>query len=404
MVMSDVYLYEFRFDRIIAHDCGEIGNAEPYLWQVYFKIDGETMYYDTVSNSIQGQCKIVPTNGRHGNIPEMEDGDENDIPEDIGYYSDFLVPIPFVGNFSIQGFAGSLTILMEEDLVSDHGAECGYQALIDTLQEKLDSVMHDKFDELFELYFTEGDEGLNEYFENLKDEITDAIKKNVKEAIKEHQNWFQNFGSWLDPDNEIGSELKLYNTNDISPTLSENLDYRWNNEGDWEIKGNFTGLLIYPDEGYHCPVSSFTNFFKKEKDPANLKILDGVKGNFKLLRDFRTSIFGKYPGFGKWWRYFSKHTGEWLLISLHDKKIKEISLKLFSVLPHLAKYPEEKLSEELFLELIGYIDLLDRKANAKFRHDLARARNLLDKCKGMSTREMIELMSSIPIIGKKRGK
>ena len=118
-----------RLDRIHCFDEGDgWGSAEPYLWPVFFKIDGETVSL-TESLTLSGTATVVGTFGNHGNLgdTDVDAGDDLAIPEALGSWSTVLKPIPVPGSLSgliddVAGTVGVVAVLMEEDNVTDGGA------------------------------------------------------------------------------------------------------------------------------------------------------------------------------------------------------------------------------------------------------------------------------------------
>lgn len=140
----DVLQIYLELDRIHCHDEGDgWGDAEPYLWTVFFKVDGSTV---TVSESLtlDGNATIHTTPGSHGNLgtTDVDEGDNVTIPANIGHWDTMLSPIGVTPPLDaliddVGGVVGVVAVLMEEDNVSDDGAEAGHQALNDAVSAAL---------------------------------------------------------------------------------------------------------------------------------------------------------------------------------------------------------------------------------------------------------------------------
>jgi hypothetical protein len=95
-VVRDILNVWIRLDRIHCFDEGDgWGSAEPYLWPVFFKIDGETVSM-TDALKLSGTPTVVGTYGNHGNLgnTDVDAGDTIPIPESLGSWKTTLKPIP----------------------------------------------------------------------------------------------------------------------------------------------------------------------------------------------------------------------------------------------------------------------------------------------------------------------
>ncbi|MGQ0607020.1 MAG: hypothetical protein ACT4OQ_00950, partial [Chloroflexota bacterium] len=232
-----------RLDRVHCFEEGDgWGSAEPYLWPVFFKIDGETVSL-TDSLMLSGTSTVVGTYGSHGNLlnTDVDPGEVLPIPEALGSWRTTLKPIPVPDSLAgavddVAGVAGVIAVLMEEDNVSDSGAVAGYNALVSAIRAGLDEVV--------------GTLGLTnqEVTEQDIDAIKSAAEKAVKDAIKSNQGFFADLWSWLNADDQIGSEVFRFAHDDLAEGGVIDFNKRWKNHGDWQIFGQANASVLCPAE------------------------------------------------------------------------------------------------------------------------------------------------------------
>src|SRR4051812_1199534 len=65
---------EFNIDKLKCIDEGDgSGDAEPYLWIVFFKFDGDTVVVDNTNGfMLKGTATVIGTPGDHGNLGVAE--------------------------------------------------------------------------------------------------------------------------------------------------------------------------------------------------------------------------------------------------------------------------------------------------------------------------------------------
>ncbi len=122
MARTAIHLKTQLVDILCRDEADGIGNAEPYLWPVFFKIDGDSFAVDAVG--LIGFPTIIATNGNHGNLgdTDVDQGDRVVIPEALGTQTTLLKPIPvndptlrMVIGDDLPGIAGAVVVLMEQD-------------------------------------------------------------------------------------------------------------------------------------------------------------------------------------------------------------------------------------------------------------------------------------------------
>lgn len=242
---------EFKLDRIHCHDEGDgIGNAEPYLWTVFFKVDGDTCVVNTAGSNgpfLQGVPTIVTTPGNHGNLgtSDVDEGDDVGVPSIIGEYRTLMKPIPLTaplfGVKEVGGMIGCIVVLMEEDNTSGDAIARGHEALDRAVRDNLTAVL--------------GTLSINKPTPTAEDiqAMSDAIGAAVKQSIKDGVSvldWIVGFGNM---DDQIGSAVFLFAHNDLEAAAGSTIPFgrRWDNEGDWELFGHI-GATIVPRPELDC--------------------------------------------------------------------------------------------------------------------------------------------------------
>lgn len=229
---------DLTLDTIVVRDeADNSGSAQPYLWNVFFKIDGDTVSV-TDTLSLSGPPTIHTTPGSHGNLGSGVTGTPADpthisIPATIGAWQTELKPIPLPASLSDfaedpGGTMGVVTVLMEEDNVSDDGAEAGHRALNEAVVDAIKEIINTR--------------SLTNR-EVTREEISgfeEQVKSEIKDAIRDQQNDFENAWSAINPDDTIGTEVFIFNQDDLVPGTEVEFSKRWENEGDWEIRGHLT--------------------------------------------------------------------------------------------------------------------------------------------------------------------
>jgi hypothetical protein len=137
---------EIDLGKLKCHDeADKAGNSEPYLWSVFFKIDGTTCVL-TDKLFLRGTAVIKTSSGNHGNLVGgggMDAGDVVRIPSALGHWKTGLVPIPSVDapKLKVGGVLGCIVVVLEEDETPNAAVAQGHQALNQAMQRELNALI-----------------------------------------------------------------------------------------------------------------------------------------------------------------------------------------------------------------------------------------------------------------------
>jgi hypothetical protein len=305
---------EVKIENIHCLDEGDgPGNAEPYLWSVFFKIDGETCKVNAALK-LEGRATVITTSGNHGDLLRdgVDAGDNVPIPSSLGLIHTRLKPIYFdvpitVRNQRIDrvaGVVGCLVILLEEDFTPNDAIARGHEALNQAVQRELDNLIptlgfgHPEVT----------DEDIEEISNRIGDSVTAAIEANV--TVWE---WLRGAANM---DDKIGSKVfkvsldvlnkLLENPNVQNPAFT--FEETFNNEGIWVLNGWIAPSKVQDPS----PVIG---------EPSPWQSLGGHLGGTLALAtlDGNLEIFARGPGGNrplflgdKAWRAHPRYPGRWV--------------------------------------------------------------------------------------------
>lgn len=241
--MQDLNI-ELKLDTIRCRDEGDgPGNAEPYLWTVFFKVDGETLVVNSDGPNpifVQGPPTVVGTPGNHGNLGtnSVDEGDVIAIPAIIGEYRTVMKPIPLttpiLGTTEVGGMMGCLVVLMEEDNTPTSDIARGHDAL--------NSAVRDKLAALLGTLSLSNPEPTDADIAAISEQVGNAVKDAIGGGVSVFE-WLAGFGNM---DDQIGSDSFRFSHKTLEASGGAPIPFsrRWRNEGDWEIAGHIKATVI----------------------------------------------------------------------------------------------------------------------------------------------------------------
>ncbi|MFT5834543.1 MAG: hypothetical protein ACI97N_002183 [Cognaticolwellia sp.] len=220
------------------------GNAEPYLWNIFFRVDGEAITINP-DFTISGKAIFSFSKGSHNNLRGSIHRDNIlHIPQDIGIWETELHPIkiPYFEQY-VPGIAGVVSVLMEENNVSNEGAEAGRLALSQQVQKAVNDALRDFNPKVIDINDVQN--SIANHFQKTIESFSDGIEKHVIEAIKSRQSLLQNVWSLIKADALVGFHVWKFDHRDIETQGGTiHFNHKWNSNkfGDWEVFGKMQEL------------------------------------------------------------------------------------------------------------------------------------------------------------------
>jgi hypothetical protein len=376
-------------DRIRCHDEGDgIGSAEPYLWTVFFKLDGDTVALGD-DLFLHGRATVIPTPGSHGNLgdTDVDEGEDLAIPSAIGELVTTLRPIPVpawvtdtFGVEDVGGVIGVVAVLMEEDDVSHAGAEAGHAALDAFVRQALDGLVPT----------------LGITHPNVTPADVDALTKGAEEAISEAigsaQSGWENFVSWLDADDQIGNAVFTFSHDSLAATPVRRFSQRWENEGDWELVGRVFGAPTCPAEAVLAVLSAL-----------GLVAADAERHTLDVIRNVRRTSFAGNRELGAWWMLAQRNTASISHALMADPKLaRGLVAPLMNTLVAAAIDPDAPLPEATFVAIEDLLHVFVAQGNRRLRIDAKAAMGVLPKLRGESLASAALVLGNEPPTRKPR--
>lgn len=371
---------QFDLTHIKCHDEGDgWGSAEPYLWTVFFLVDGSTISVNS-GLTLSGDATMHFTPGSHGNLPndDVDAGETVTIPAALGEWQTLMKPIPVPPPFDavqpdVGGVVGVVCVLMEEDNVSDAGAAAGHTALNNAVRTAVNQIVATRT-----LTNQEVTEGELAQFET-------TIQNAVSNAVQNEQNFFENLWSWINPDDTIGFQVFLFKHDDLASKGTIAFSRRWKNEGDWEIFGNVTATVT-------CPANALDNLFSSLSSPGTGSSLD--LDRMRKVRDGRLRAF---PGVEKWWGLAERNLPEAVRILGEDAELRGRAEELARVATDFVERSDAGISADQLKQLDAFFGaLVERSTSRRLRIDASRAQEAVRLLTRGRSDAVLKLLAATP--------
>jgi hypothetical protein len=226
-----------KLNQIRCIDEGHGIGAEPHLWTLFFKLDGDSARLSPAL-TLSGTATVRGAPADRGRLPEVDPGEAIAIPSAIGEFNTLLRPIPLetpLGDIrEVGGVVGCVTILMEGDSAHGSAIAQGHAALDEAVRDCLDRLVPS-------LGFAHPQPTEAE-LEAMRSKIAGALTRAVRESLLAW-GWLEGFGN---VDDRIGSGVFCYDHRQLERavgTLGLEIYRRWRSKGDWELRGRATASL-----------------------------------------------------------------------------------------------------------------------------------------------------------------
>lgn len=399
---------EVLLQEVHCHDEGDgWGNAEPYIWTVFFKVDGDNFAVQAGSGLI-GSPTIVSSNGSHGNLgnTDVDAGNVVPVPEAVGSWTTKLKPIPIndaglralLGEDDLPAIAGVVVALMEEDGWPDHLANTGYTAFVDAVHLAVVKVAASFQHALA----APTPEQIKEQIDVVKASAATSVEAAVKNAMSGWQlAWYGTFGN---NDDTIGTEAFTTTGDQLVATPAITINRRWSGDesgdGDWEIDGLFRG---FPD--VDCNLESIFSFSAGNKAQGKAQGRKAQQGesqakSFDAMRAFREDGFRGNPGLGAWWGEFAAASPALAMLA---EKRPEVQDALYGLLDDVGIWLEDGTAEigrQSQKRLNTVFDALAESAQGRTKRVIRQAKRVVGRLDGATFADALRITAEMKPVGR----
>ncbi|HET7234798.1 MAG TPA: hypothetical protein VFJ16_32590, partial [Longimicrobium sp.] len=343
------------------------------------------------------------------NNTDVDAGDTVSIPSAIGDFETNLSPIhggPLDAfKADLGGVVGVVCVLMEEDNVTDDGAQAGHAALNNAVQSALDQIVATRSLSNQDV----SDEEISQF--------TGQIQTAISNAIQAQQNFFENLWSWVNPDDSIGTRVFIFKHDDLAAGGTTNFSKRWQNEGDWELHGHITSSVLCPagaldglfsgssammkmaPEGGQMEarqVIDVKNLARLREEKAPVARAAGGVFDLATLRQFRDGAYRQHPGLARWWALAERNLPSTIAALFQHAELREHAYRVMKELPRVVKNPGAPVPEALLEDVAKLAAGL--KAGTRSRRlsiDASRVLSALPLVRGKTFQETAALLGSL---------
>lgn len=390
--------FEVEYQRLIVHrEEDAFGHAEPFLWIVYFKVDGESVRVNA-AHQLEGAPMLHKTLGDYGNLGrKFRSGARGKIPPALGRHSMGLHPIPVdanaqaaVGSSTVDGFAGAVIALCEE----------GFGGNV--------AMAHAQFDQLVEAEIT----AMMATRTAAQSAPTQAEWRALRDRLAaETQAIVEGGGSsggvgQVSNDVLIGVDLVTFNVEDFAaPSQSTSFEHRWMNHGDWEIEGRTLRSLACPAEVVFELLDLIWEGldFRPEdqqegagdREPRGEGSPSPPPANLDGMRAFARRRFARLPGLQAWWDIPSQHMHRIAAVLMKDRELLASAGIVLHELGAMLDRKKKPIKHAFFDHCERLLRVFAESDTRELRRDASIALDFVPALRGRSFQQVTELLNRV---------
>jgi len=351
-------------------------SVSPYLWTVFFKIDGTSVIMADDYNLV-GTATVEPAQGAHGDLGiwSMSVGETVAIPDSLGFFSTSLQPFfiavsaqPFFNAPGIpqpQAAFGCIVIVLKDGgHIPAHAVDAGRQALTNGVQNFLDSELSGKLG-LFQPGIPEAD--LQQAQRKIADAITNAIRDSLStlEKIWAVSGEDQMIASWI-----VSADAA---TPSFSKVISAGDEF--SEFGVWELTVDVTITDPCPAEAAAGLIGAFWDGDGKPPSPAAGAGAQWTGAPLGAMREFRDSgALRERPALRQWWSTLRANTPDIVRLLARDERLRHAAAVVMKALPAALKAPTKPLDPPMMEALAALLAGAEEKGSPRLKAAAVNAR------------------------------
>jgi hypothetical protein len=234
-----------NLSKLTLHETEDTHGDEPFLWTVFFKLDGDTVNFQ--SKSISFLPTVSSTSGSHRNITSetnVGSGRTLNIPSWVGKYSTVLKTIRGFDPSLVRDATmfGLLVVAWDEDGFTDAAIEAGRLALVKNFGPGLDALIQPHFGEILFAAAAGNKQALTDILTQIQKDLRDNLAAAAKKAIEAAEHEWSKIVFEGGQDDKLGLELKTFSFKELLAAKgSIPLDLRFkDDEAHYQVKGSLS--------------------------------------------------------------------------------------------------------------------------------------------------------------------